>query len=82
VWPASDKNIICFEKKYGQDQVLIVLNFNKQETSFVNPLTQPIRMIFNSSSTQWLGAGDNTALPVAPGSPIRLNAESALIFEF
>jgi maltooligosyltrehalose trehalohydrolase len=79
----SANRILCFERKFKSDHLLIILNFNKEGISYTPPVREKkLKKIFDSGSAQWGGAG--SAGLTAPGvdEPIALNPESASIFEF
>jgi maltooligosyltrehalose trehalohydrolase len=78
---SSGNRIISFERKFRNDCILIVLNFNKQPVSFTLPAKQKVKKIFDSSSAQWNGPGEVMPMQVDVHEPIHVNAESVLIFE-
>jgi hypothetical protein len=81
VLPVNNENILAFEKRSGQDHLLIVLNFAETVTSFINPAARSLRKIFDSSASEWNGPGDVCPHEVASGAPLKMNSESAVIFE-
>jgi maltooligosyltrehalose trehalohydrolase len=81
VLPSPQPRIICFEKRYGQDHLLVALNFNKQTITLTNPLGHSLRRIFDSSSAQWQGPAQINEGLIAPDQTFTLNAVSAVIFE-
>lgn len=80
VMTASD-NIICFNRTSAEDSVTIVLNFNKQQLTFVFPSPQNHKKIFDSASREWGGPAAFSHDVVTPGESVQLYPLSALIFE-
>ena len=80
VYRASE-NIICFGRTSGDDSVMIVLNFNKQQMHFVLPASQTQKKIFDSASKEWGGPSGSTTSLIEPGESVSLYPESVLIFE-
>jgi maltooligosyltrehalose trehalohydrolase len=80
VLPSPDK-LLSFERIFGQDQLLIILNFNKGQSMWKQPLPNTIRKIFDSSSKQWNGPGEVCPESLHAGESFSVNALSAMIFE-
>jgi maltooligosyltrehalose trehalohydrolase len=80
VLPSPDK-LLCFERIFGLDQLLIILNFNKEKSMWKQPLPQTVRKIFDSSSQQWNGPGEVCPESLQAGESFSVNASSAMIFE-
>jgi maltooligosyltrehalose trehalohydrolase len=78
--PAEDK-VIAFERKHNADHLLIVLNFNKAVSVFTPQISGSLWKIFDSSSETWDGPGEITAQGSGVHEPVRINPESAVIFE-
>lgn len=78
---SSQNRVISFERKFENDYLLIILNFNKQSVSFTPPLKQKVKKIFDSSSSQWNGPGEVAPKQMDVNHPIPLNPESVMIFE-
>jgi maltooligosyltrehalose trehalohydrolase len=79
---SPEGNVICFERKFQDDELLVVLNFNKHVTTFRIPANGKLRRIFDSSATQWGGPGAPEIVDIEPNQTINLNPESVLIFEY
>jgi maltooligosyltrehalose trehalohydrolase len=77
----SDHKVICFERKYNNDQLVIILNFNKIAISFKSPANQKLKEIFNSASKEWDGPHTRDLLQIEPNQSFDLNPESVSIFE-
>jgi maltooligosyltrehalose trehalohydrolase len=82
VLPSSDENVLLFERKSGQNQLLIALNFNKVQASIINPNKTLLKKIFDSASAAWGGLGEVTSSEIKPEAAFHLNGESAVVFEF
>jgi maltooligosyltrehalose trehalohydrolase len=80
VLPVSNK-ILCFERIFGQDQLLVVLNFGKEKGSVKQPFTNSIRKIFDSSSKTWNGPGEVSPETLSAAESFFIHPESVLIFE-
>lgn len=78
---SSANRVICFERISGGDYLLIILNFSKKSVSFLPALKQPVKKIFDSSSTQWNGPGEITPKKLGVNQTTMLNPESVMIFE-
>lgn len=81
VYPPTMGKVIGFERKYAQDWVLIVLNFEKETATFSQPIPYTLKKIFDSSVKAWHGPGERTPGYIARNSEIVLNPESVVIFE-
>jgi maltooligosyltrehalose trehalohydrolase len=77
----SEDKVICFERKYKEDHLLFILNFNKHKTSFISPATKTFKNIFDSSTVKWGGTGPARIIEIQPHQRVDLNPESVLIFE-
>ena len=77
----SANRIVAFERKFRNDYLLIILNFNKAATSYFTPPSRQnsLRQILDTGSVQW--GGSRSEMRVYKNEPIELNPESALIFE-
>ncbi len=80
VLPSPDR-IIAFERKFQDDYLLVVLNFNKQSVSFPLSENGKLKRIVDSSSTEWSGPGEITPSKIETNEIITINPESLLIFE-
>lgn len=81
VLPVDNTNILAFERKSGQDHLAVILNFSKNKMSFSNPGDQCLKKIFDSSAQEWNGPGEICPHEVVSGASLKMNGESALIFE-
>lgn len=79
---STDNEVVCFERKHNNDRLLFMLNFNKTTVSVSPPIQHSLKKIFDSSSQQWGGEGLPDGEPLKPGTPVKLNAQSVLIFEY
>lgn len=78
---SSENGLICFERRHGNDSVIIVLNFNKEAISYALPKgDKTLKKVFDSASSEWGGPGDNHAQP-SPERTIHVHPQSALILE-
>jgi maltooligosyltrehalose trehalohydrolase len=82
VLPVPEKNILCFEKRAGEDRVLMVLNFNKEQISVANPVKKTLQKLFDSSAQQWNGPGEKIGPQTDAEKFLVLNPESAVVFEY
>lgn len=73
-----NNNVICFERKFEDDRVLVTLNFSKGREVFSSPSHPRLKKIFDSSSRHWNGPGEES---MEVGTSVGLNPESAVIFE-
>lgn len=78
---SSSNRIISFERKFENDYLMIILNFNKKPISYILPLQQKVNKIFDSSALQWNGPGEVTPVQMEINQTITLNPESVTIFE-
>ena len=78
---STENNVISFQRKHATDHLLIILNFNKQMSSYTLPGGHEFRNILDSGSTDWGGPGKDGVISPIPGQTIHLHPESALIFE-
>lgn len=76
--------VIAFERAFGTDRVLVVLNFDPSTAPFKLPSTAsvPNRKIFDSASLEWLGPGEITFSDFNSNNEILLHGHSAVIFEY
>lgn len=81
VFDHGTQKVIAFERKYGSDRVLIVLNFQKTSAEFTSPLKGGLRKIFDSSSEAWYGPGEASNGQAEAQRTYRLNPSSAVVFE-
>ena len=81
VLPSPEKNVLCFEKRAGEETVLVVFNFGKREVAFPNPANKPLQKLFDSSGAQWNGPGERVAAQINTGDSLKLNPESAVAFQ-
>lgn len=78
---SSENELICFERRHGNDSVIIVLNFNKKGISYALPKgDKTFKKVFDSASSEWGGPGDKHAQP-SPERTIHVHPQSALILE-
>lgn len=73
--------VICFERVFANDYLLIVLNFSKEKVSFALPGKGNLKRIFDSASRQWGGPAGEERADTGGAGTIQLHAESAQIFE-
>ncbi|HET9487957.1 MAG TPA: malto-oligosyltrehalose trehalohydrolase [Chryseosolibacter sp.] len=77
-----DQRLICFERKFQGDHLLILLNFNKQTVSYALPSGRyKPKKIFDSDSTQWGGISHPVLVDFNEVGSVDLLAETAVIFE-
>lgn len=76
--------VIAFERIFGTDRLLVVLNFDASTAPFKLPSTAtlPSRKIFDSSSLEWLGPGEITFSNFNTNNEILMHGHSAVIFEY
>jgi maltooligosyltrehalose trehalohydrolase len=74
-----ENNILCIERTYEDDNLLIVLNFNKEQSPFTFA-EKKLKVVLNSASSQWGGplSKDNQQ---PTGMTYQLHPESVVIFE-
>ena len=78
---SSDDHVICFERMYKDDYLLILLNFNKKAAAYSLPKTRTLKKIFDSTTAE-MGSGGADDIHVEPGQSFELTPESVLIFEY
>ena len=77
---ASNLNIICFERRFENDYLMILLNFNREMISYSLPVKRNLKLIFDSADVRW---GGPVKEPVSARAlnPLELSPQSVLIFE-
>jgi maltooligosyltrehalose trehalohydrolase len=80
--PSPDDNIILFQRDHDGHQVIIALNFSKEESRFLQPFSFSVKKIFDSSSKEWSGPLTFKPHMVGGDEPIEINPLSAQLFEF
>lgn len=73
--------VICLERKFENDNIFIVLNFNNETVNFDLPLKQKLKTILNSASTHWGGPAATAQDQANPGDLFKLYPQSVVIFE-
>jgi maltooligosyltrehalose trehalohydrolase len=73
----STNGIISFERRFGNDALLIVLNFNKETATVAIPYHSALK-IFDSAATLWNGPGE---LAAEKKGTITLHGDSVVILE-
>ncbi len=82
VYPSEGSRIICFERYYEGDTIVVILNFDKSSTPFNIPSSvDNARKILDTASLTWRGPGEMTGDALKGGDQILIPAHSALIFE-
>jgi maltooligosyltrehalose trehalohydrolase len=77
----SENKIIGFTRQHNEQQVLVVLNFDRQAACFSYPLEKNAKKIFDSSHPAGMGPGAKNNDAIKAGEKITMPAESALIYE-
>lgn len=73
--------VIAMERKSADAQLLVLLNFEKQQACISPPVTVTLRKVMDSAAAEWEGPGAVAAAQIPGRQPIPVHAESALIFE-
>lgn len=76
-----EKKVICFERFYESDRLLIVLNFELGPVTFTYPLIPGSKIIFDSSAQTWRPDGETLQSIISAVDPVVMNPQSVLIFE-
>jgi maltooligosyltrehalose trehalohydrolase len=74
------KKIIVLERSFSADRILIVFNYEKQNSQCSHPLLASSTKIFDSSALPWT-LSDKHNVATVVGDTISLNEQSVLIFE-
>lgn len=82
VLAGSEKDLLCFEKRAGEETVLVILNFSKQQKSLSNPAKKPLQKLFDSSAARWNGPGEKAGAQTNAEGSLTLNPESAVAFQY
>ena len=78
---SSNDRVVCFERKFRDDHILVILNFNKVTFSFTLPSGLRLNKIFDSASSQWDGPDKTNLHTSEAGKKIDLMPESVVILE-
>ena len=78
---SSDNGMVCFERRFQDDYLFIILNFNKERQSYSLKSGNTLRKIFDSAAASWGGPVQEKKHDVAPGETIHVQPQSVLIFE-
>lgn len=78
---AADDGVICFDRKYEGDYILVLLNFNKEPIHYALPTLEPVTKIFDSAAERWAGPSSSDSMTISSGQSIEIPPQSAMIFE-
>ncbi len=81
VLPVDSQKAIAFEKSYGSDRILVLLNFDSQAATITSPLNRSARCILDSSDKQWGGQRPSSTECIPANGEILVDGFSAMIFE-
>lgn len=81
VYPANGEKILTIERKNGTEKLLIVFNFNKENSSYTLPEHIAVERVFDSSSKEWEGAGSITPHFLHASEEFELNPSCVVIFK-
>ena len=76
---AAQDKIICLRRKFDDDNVFIVMNFNKETVDFTLPSKQKLKTILNSASKLW--EGPMALAQKGHSDLLQLFPQSVVIFE-
>jgi maltooligosyltrehalose trehalohydrolase len=82
VFPATAQSVLAIERRYGDDYILIIFNFNPEPASFHPPVRSALRKFFDSADEQWRGPGAITQASVKKDMPVVLHGHSVVMFEY
>ncbi len=84
VFEPGINKVIAFERIFGTDRILVVLNYDPSTAPFKLPsaAAMPSRKIFDSASLNWLGPGEVTFSDFNTNNEILMHGHSAVIFEY
>lgn len=74
----TNGDLIAFERTYGDDYLLILLNFEKEPSQMLLDVGFGLNKLFDSSSKTWMGPGETEA---SSDGSFTVNANSAVIYE-
>ena len=77
---ASENGLLSFLRKAGEDQVLIVLNFNKQPADYTLSSGGPSKLLLDSSAGEWGGPARTNATGKGDSQVLTLQPLSVMIF--
>ncbi len=81
VFPVADGNVLTIERKFEDDSVLIVFNFNKEQINYQLPVASSFTKIFDSSTKEWNGEDEITPAQIHAVESFPISPMSAYIFE-
>lgn len=79
-YQVAGKEVVCMERNYQNDKILIVFNLGSDRSSFSNPSVKSGKILLDSSSSEWAPNNKNVASEFE-GNKIKLNPYSVLICE-
>lgn len=77
----ADK-LILFERKFEQDQVLVILNYANASRYIHSGFDKQLSRVQDSNEIQWAGSGTVAAPVWEPGQTLGIPPYSVLIYEF
>jgi maltooligosyltrehalose trehalohydrolase len=79
VFQIADLNTIGLQRSYQSDNILILLNFEKRNIEFKNPVKKLLTMVLNSAS--FPETVNYASAAVEANATVEMQSESVLIFE-
>lgn len=80
VYPSPGENLVAFERKLGEEQVLVVMNFGREMAEFTTDRFGGKKML-DSSDAEWMGEGKTSVNETPHGLSMQIVPLSILAFQ-